>query len=253
MATVSSLQVTWRKVTELYSQQSMGKDDDDSHFSADSQSSIDWPGFVYLGGSASSQASSKGNGVGSGLGSSVMRPLSAAQVGDRLRLVELDCGETNQRLMGMGLVPGALLEVISQMTTGSVIVAIQNQRLGLSPDLAQGLQVIPAEQEFGHFADHSRRQRRFRDRGSNASDFQADSTVVTLRTAGVGSRWQVIGYEGTTRDYKRKLLAMGLTPGTMLKVVRHAPLGDPTEIEVRGFRLSLRKDEADALQIQLLP
>jgi ferrous iron transport protein A len=49
------------------------------------------------------------------------------------------------------------------------------------------------------------------------------------------------------RDYKRKLLAMGLTPGTELRVTRHAPLGDPTEIEVRNFRLSLRKHEADAL------
>jgi ferrous iron transport protein A len=51
------------------------------------------------------------------------------------------------------------------------------------------------------------------------------------------------------RGYKRKLLAMGLTPGTEIVVTRHAPLGDPTEIEVRGFRLSLRKGEADALQI----
>ena len=45
---------------------------------------------------------------------------------------------------------------------------------------------------------------------------------------------------------------MGLTPGTELSVVRVAPLGDPVEIKVRGFSLSLRKDEADALQIEKL-
>lgn len=50
-------------------------------------------------------------------------------------------------------------------------------------------------------------------------------------------------------DYKRKLLGMGLTPGTILRVKRHAPLGDPTEIEVRGFALSLRKGEAAVLQV----
>jgi ferrous iron transport protein A len=43
---------------------------------------------------------------------------------------------------------------------------------------------------------------------------------------------------------------MGLTPGTEFVLKRHAPLGDPTEIEVRGFRLSLRKAEADALIVK---
>jgi ferrous iron transport protein A len=44
---------------------------------------------------------------------------------------------------------------------------------------------------------------------------------------------------------------MGLTPGIEFVVTRHAPLGDPTEIEVRGFHLSLRKDEADALLVEI--
>lgn len=72
-------------------------------------------------------------------------------------------------------------------------------------------------------------------------------SMLKLRDAAIGSVLRVIGYEPTMRDYKRKLLAMGLTPGTELRVTRHAPLGDPTEIQVRGFHLSLRKDEADAL------
>lgn len=43
---------------------------------------------------------------------------------------------------------------------------------------------------------------------------------------------------------------MGLTPGTVLTVHRLAPLGDPVEISVRGFSLSLRRHEADALDIE---
>jgi ferrous iron transport protein A len=42
---------------------------------------------------------------------------------------------------------------------------------------------------------------------------------------------------------------MGLTPGTSLTVVRVAPLGDPVEIEVRGYSLTLRRDEAEILQV----
>lgn len=45
---------------------------------------------------------------------------------------------------------------------------------------------------------------------------------------------------------------MGLTPKTEFEVVRVAPLGDPVEILVRGFHLSLRKQEADALIIELI-
>ena len=75
----------------------------------------------------------------------------------------------------------------------------------------------------------------------------SDKTSIKLQSAVIGSTLKVVGYEPTARDYKRKLLSMGLTPGTELIVKRHAPLGDPTEIEVRVFHLSLRKGEADAL------
>lgn len=49
--------------------------------------------------------------------------------------------------------------------------------------------------------------------------------------------------------YRKKLLTMGLTKGTTVKLVKVAPLGDPVELEVRGYKLSLRKDEADILQM----
>jgi len=45
-------------------------------------------------------------------------------------------------------------------------------------------------------------------------------------------------------------LAMGLTPGTPFKVTRVAPLGDPVEIAVRGFKLTLRRDEAAAVRVE---
>jgi ferrous iron transport protein A len=45
---------------------------------------------------------------------------------------------------------------------------------------------------------------------------------------------------------------MGLTPGTEFTVVRLAPLGDPIEIVVRGYSVSLRKNEAEMLQVERL-
>lgn len=48
----------------------------------------------------------------------------------------------------------------------------------------------------------------------------------------------------------QRLLAMGLLPGTEVKVVQIAPLGDPVEIEFAGMRLSLRKADAAAVEVE---
>ena len=49
--------------------------------------------------------------------------------------------------------------------------------------------------------------------------------------------------------FRRKLLAMGITPGCKVSVVRFAPFGDPLEIKIRGFRLCLRRSEAASIEI----
>ena len=65
-----------------------------------------------------------------------------------------------------------------------------------------------------------------------------------------GDKGHVLGYSEGNTPYRSKLLAMGLVPGVPFRVVRNAPLGDPVEIQVSGFHLSLRKQEADLLRIE---
>lgn len=50
-----------------------------------------------------------------------------------------------------------------------------------------------------------------------------------------------------------KLLEMGCLPGEMVRVRRIAPLGDPMAIEILGYELALRKDEAEAIEVELRP
>lgn len=54
--------------------------------------------------------------------------------------------------------------------------------------------------------------------------------------------------EGDSR-VKRRLLEMGLTSGARVALVRVAPLGDPIEVRVRGYRLSLRRQEAQSITV----
>ena len=65
----------------------------------------------------------------------------------------------------------------------------------------------------------------------------------------VGHKARILSLKPGNKAYRQRLVAMGLIPGTEFSVSRIAPLGDPIEILVRGFALSLRKDEATILQI----
>lgn len=64
-----------------------------------------------------------------------------------------------------------------------------------------------------------------------------------------GAHATVTGY--TTDDPPGRLLEMGLIPGTQVEVVRIAPLGDPIDIRMRGFHLSLRKSEAAHVLVEV--
>ena len=73
---------------------------------------------------------------------------------------------------------------------------------------------------------------------------------MKLKDIEVGSNVKVIGYTTKDRHYREKLLRMGLIRGTEFTITRKAPLGDPIEIKLKGFNLTLRKAEADALEVE---
>jgi ferrous iron transport protein A len=62
-----------------------------------------------------------------------------------------------------------------------------------------------------------------------------------------------IGRLNGSGPVRRRLLELGLTPGTPVTLVRLAPLLDPMEIRVRGYQLCVRRSEADAVLVQLAP
>ncbi|MCI1666194.1 MAG: ferrous iron transport protein A [Atopobiaceae bacterium] len=72
--------------------------------------------------------------------------------------------------------------------------------------------------------------------------------MATLRDVKVGSDATVARLTGTGA-IKRRIMDMGLTKGTKVHVRKVAPLGDPIEITVRGYELSIRKDEAANVEV----
>lgn len=70
----------------------------------------------------------------------------------------------------------------------------------------------------------------------------------TLREVKVGETVQVVKLHGEGA-LRRRIMDMGITKGTSIYVRKVAPLGDPVEITVRGYELSIRKGDADCIEI----
>ena len=73
--------------------------------------------------------------------------------------------------------------------------------------------------------------------------------METLRSARIGSTVQVVKLHGEGA-VKRRIMDMGITKGVDIYVRKVAPLGDPVEVTVRGYELSLRKADAEMIEVQ---
>ena len=73
--------------------------------------------------------------------------------------------------------------------------------------------------------------------------------MKTLKDAKVGQTVKVVKLHGQGA-IKRRIMDMGITKGVQIYVRKFAPLGDPMELQVRGYELSVRKADADMIEIE---
>lgn len=189
----------------------------------------------------------------------VRLPLSMVAVGDRVWIVQIKGGHRMvRRLMDVGIIQGSEVTVVSRTESGSVIVALQGCRIGLGAGMAHRVMVTTVQQEVAQATMHQppTHQQLLNQQSSHQQSVQSECgefvmpATLHLGALAVGQSGRIVGYEKGSRAYREKLLSMGLTPGTHFTVTRQAPLGDPIEIEVRGFKLSLRKGEAATLRVE---
>ena len=75
---------------------------------------------------------------------------------------------------------------------------------------------------------------------------------MNITEINIGQKVKVTGYEKSDKSYRHKLLSMGLIKGAEFTLVRKAPMGDPVEIKLNGFSLTLRKIEAESMKLELI-
>ena len=73
--------------------------------------------------------------------------------------------------------------------------------------------------------------------------------MKTLRDLQIGETAKVIKINGEGK-VKRRIMDMGITKGTEIYVRKVAPLGDPIEVTVRGYELSIRKEDANIIEME---
>jgi ferrous iron transport protein A len=182
--------------------------------------------FVYMGGTCHTLAQGE-----SAIANFCEKKLANTQAGDRVWIIRVGDRRNNAYLLSLGLMPGTEIQIVSHRPNGSVIVAIGNNRIGLGADLANNIFV------------------------TNTPMFLESATnqkigMTYLHEFPVGAKGRIVGYDKVFSGYTGKLLSMGLIPGTIFTVIRHAFLNNPLQIEVGGNLFSLRKPEADALCVE---
>ncbi|HEY4330683.1 MAG TPA: ferrous iron transport protein A [Phycisphaerae bacterium] len=71
---------------------------------------------------------------------------------------------------------------------------------------------------------------------------------MTLDQLPLGQTAKVLKLNGAP-GVRRRLMEMGVTPSAMIEAIRWAPLGDPMDVKVRGYHLSLRREEAASVEV----
>lgn len=74
--------------------------------------------------------------------------------------------------------------------------------------------------------------------------------MLTLSGIAVGEKVRLIAFQAGTVLHRHKLLAMGLTPGVVIRMISKAPFGGPIQVELRGYQLSLRPSECQHIVVE---
>jgi Fur family ferric uptake transcriptional regulator len=166
--------------------------------------------------------------------------LSTAKEGERLIIRDVaGGGKAKMRLVSMGLRVDDELEVISKNGRGQMVVSVDSNRFVLGRGMVNKILVIPAPRPSGGTCPRKCRL--------PILEAAKHITLLSEMKEGQTGRISRVGGCGMLR---RRILEMGMTPGTEIYIEKYAPLKDPLELVVKGYHVSLRVEEAARIMVQ---
>jgi ferrous iron transport protein A len=134
-------------------------------------------------------------------------------------------------LSALGLIPNTRCRVVRNTGRGPLIVHAHGSSLMLGRGMAEMVEVAPES--------------------CPAHERMTDNAPLTLAELVTGDRARIVRVRGGgPAGIRQRLLDMGITRGTEIRVQRHAPLGDPVELTVKGYYLALRMSEARQVDVE---
>ena len=183
-------------------------------------------------------------------------PLVALSAGQRAHVVRCDVSDAARTFLDeQGIRPGVSLTVVA-VAEDSILTLVEGTYLSLARGLSEGVYLEREETEEVE-SDVKSRSPQSTSPISKTEEVagmqtKTETTVrqIPLHKLNTGQRGVVVrvGGKGPAR---RRMMDMGLVPGSEVKVVRVAPLGDPIEFTVKGYSLSLRKSEAKVIEVEV--
>lgn len=188
-------------------------------------------------------------------------PLAALPAGQRGRVAHCDLeGAPFSFLAEQGIRPGAWVEAVAA-GGDSILVQVRGEHVSLTRHLAEAIQVQvafavgqPDARLHGERPNPIKEPTLIPIREEDSKMQSKEETAVrqvALHTLKVGQRGIVVRV-GSKGPVKRRMMDMGLVPGSEVSVRRVAPLGDPIEFTVKGYSLSLRKSEAQEIDVEVV-
>lgn len=149
-------------------------------------------------------------------------PITLAPLDTPIKVVKVLADEkTKRHLESLGILVNSTLTVLSSIN-GGVVVAVKDGRLALDAKVASKILVA----------------QKGRNMLKRLDQFLIGETGLIKKVEGEGR-------------LRRRLLDMGVTPGANVYLRKKAPLGDPLEITIRGYELTLRKSEAELVFLEV--
>ena len=148
-------------------------------------------------------------------------PLSMVGTGEESVIKKVGGNEDTKRFLeNLGFVVGGTVSVVSEIE-GNLIVNVKDSRVAIGKDMANRIMV----------------QKRGKGKMENLRQVACGQTVKVKKISGEG-------------PVRKRIMDMGITKGVEIFVRKVAPLGDPIEVTVRGYELSLRKVDAEMIEVE---
>jgi len=165
-------------------------------------------------------------------------------------VVRLDLSEAASSFLREHAVrPGAALKVLAE-TGDAILVEVDGNEISLARALARAVHVEPQDINRESTA-RSWPQRHLEEEPHMKRRGEGRVMRLSLHQLKIGQRGVVVQVRGKGPT-KQRMMDMGLVPGSEVKVLRVAPLGDPIEFEIKGYNLSLRRSEARDITVELV-